>query len=147
MSNFDLKDFVLSTLAEIENNELPEKPINNISDSKFNSEKEPEINKLDFHLLEEESFLESEKTIFNKVPETEILDKESNESLESLHSIINNNEESESQFLTSIQERISTLFEGLKSDEMRDKDKKIDITLKYLEYLIISIDDRLDFAK
>jgi hypothetical protein len=50
----------------------------------------------------------------------------------------------EKEFLQKIVERTKVLFEGLKSEEIKQSQKKLDITLKYLEYLNIQISERLE---
>ncbi len=49
----------------------------------------------------------------------------------------------EKMFLSSIRERILVLFEGLQSPKNENLDTKMDITLNFLEFLLASIDKRL----
>jgi hypothetical protein len=46
-------------------------------------------------------------------------------------------------FLENLKERIDTLFEGLKSEETTQVEKKLDLTLQYLQYISIIAEERL----
>lgn len=50
-------------------------------------------------------------------------------------------------FLTSVRERVLVLFEGLQSPKNENIDKKLDITLNFLEFLLASIEKRLQKVK
>lgn len=47
-------------------------------------------------------------------------------------------------YLISIRERLLVLFEGFQSPNNTNIEAKIDLTLNYLEYLLASIDSRLE---
>jgi hypothetical protein len=47
------------------------------------------------------------------------------------------------EFLKHIKERILVLFEGLQSPNTENIDIKLDITLNFLEYLLVKIDEKL----
>ena len=102
----ELKDIVLSTLAEIDN-DLPK---------------------------------EDEKRVDNK---------SSNETKE----VITTNDTTshlyikEEQFLKNLRERILVLFEGFKSPNTKNIEAKLDLTLNFLEYLLATIDERLNEFK
>ncbi len=102
----ELKDIVLSTLAEIDN-DLPK---------------------------------EDEKSVDNK---------SSNETKE----VITTNDTTshlhikEEQFLKNLRERILVLFEGFKSPNTKNIEAKLDLTLNFLEYLLATIDERLNEFK
>ena len=49
---------------------------------------------------------------------------------------------SERLFLLNLKERLTVLFEGLNSDA-RNVELRLDITIKFLEFLLASIEDRL----
>ncbi len=54
---------------------------------------------------------------------------------------------SETQFYENLRERILVLFEGFQSPNNKDIEAKIDMTLNFLEYLLATIDERLDSLK
>ncbi|MCR6590888.1 2-oxoglutarate:acceptor oxidoreductase [Campylobacter insulaenigrae] len=92
-----------------------------------------EINKVTQELMQELDQLEvqisSEKPII-KVEESKKLDEEQ---------IINNEEF----FLKNIRERILVLFEGLKNTKDEHLEKRLEITITFLEFLLAKIEDRL----
>ncbi|MCR6570280.1 effector protein CiaD [Campylobacter insulaenigrae] len=92
-----------------------------------------EINKVTQELMQELDQLEvqisSEKPII-KVEESKILDEEQ---------IINNEEF----FLKNIREKILVLFEGLKNTKDEHLEKRLEITITFLEFLLAKIEDRL----
>ncbi|AJC87937.1 invasion antigen D [Campylobacter insulaenigrae NCTC 12927] len=101
----------------------------NIQENKIKQE----INKVTQELMQELDQLEvqisSEKPII-KVEESKILDEEQ---------IINNEEF----FLKNIRERILVLFEGLKNTKDEHLEKRLEITITFLEFLLAKIEDRL----
>ena len=50
----------------------------------------------------------------------------------------------EKQFLESIQERLLVLFEGFQAPNNIKVEAKVDLTLNFLEYLLASIENRID---
>ncbi|MDD3463415.1 MAG: hypothetical protein PHW07_07230 [Sulfurospirillaceae bacterium] len=50
----------------------------------------------------------------------------------------------EKYFCESLRERILVLFEGFQSPNNRNIEAKIDLTLNFLEYLLATIDERLE---
>lgn len=83
--------------------------------------------------LKKESFEVQEKKVFNK----ENTKKETS-------SFSSNDEE---QFLNSTRERLLVLFEGFQAPNNTNIEAKIDLTLNYLEYVLASIDSRLQAIK
>ena len=53
----------------------------------------------------------------------------------------------EKAYLTSMRERLLVLFEGFQAPNNSNIEAKIDLTLNYLEYVLASIDARLDKLK
>ena len=47
-------------------------------------------------------------------------------------------------FLKHTKERLEVLFEGLKSDEIKSYEQKLEITMKYLQLLLSQVDQRLE---
>lgn len=47
-------------------------------------------------------------------------------------------------FLKNVRERILVLFEGFQSPNNQNIEAKVDLTLNFLEYLLASIDERLE---
>ena len=54
---------------------------------------------------------------------------------------------SEKQFYENIRERILVLFEGFLSPNNKNIEAKVDLTLNFLEYLLATIDERLESLK
>lgn len=54
------------------------------------------------------------------------------------------NQTDEKLFLESIQERLLVLFEGFQSPNNTKIEAKVDLTLNFLEYLLASIENRLN---
>jgi len=52
--------------------------------------------------------------------------------------------ECDEEFLRHIKERLLVLFEGLQSPNTENLDVKLDVTLNFLEYLLVKIDERLN---
>ena len=106
----ELKDVILSTLAEMEDI----KPINNdsksINDFKKTIKKKPKIE-----------------------PEAEIENRDEDEQ----------NLSGEMQFLTSMRERLLVLFEGFQAPNNTNIEAKVDMTLNFLEYVLVTIDSRV----
>jgi hypothetical protein len=46
-------------------------------------------------------------------------------------------------FLRHTKERLETLFEGLKSSEIKDPEAKLELTLKYLQLLLAQVNERV----
>lgn len=106
----ELKDAVLSTLAEIEDNYLEEVKKENAKDNAASSVAE---------------------------------------SMEAYADIVDT-EESLERFLVNLRERILVLFEGLLSiqhegsGEILQVEKKLDLVVNFLEYMLATIDEKLD---
>ncbi len=47
-------------------------------------------------------------------------------------------------FLKHTKERLEVLFEGLKSDEIKSHEQKLELTMKYLQLLLSQVDGRLE---
>jgi len=47
------------------------------------------------------------------------------------------------EFLLDLRERILVLFEGLQSPNINNLDKKLDLTINFLEYTLAQIDSKL----
>lgn len=114
----ELKDVILSTLAEMEN-QKPEKNITNslkpIKEAKDITQKEQD-----------------------KEPEQEV-ENEDEFASEDGQSV-----NSELLFLKSMRERLLVLFEGFQAPNNTNIEAKIDMTLNFLEYLLVTIDSRAE---
>jgi len=53
------------------------------------------------------------------------------------------NECRDKEFLENIKERLLVLFEGLQSPNTQNLETKLDVTLNFLEYLLVKIDEKL----
>jgi len=108
----ELKDVILSTLAEMEE-EIPKEAINNISGS--------------FEIKET-------KSVEKNIP----VESTKHTPISSSH--VN----SEALYLSSIRERLLVLFEGFQAPNNKDIEAKVDMTLNFLEYVLATIDSRLE---
>jgi len=102
----ELKDVILSTLAELE-------------DSKH--EMNDEISRSDFKLTTKEE----ENKIQPKPDQEQTLS-------------------SEMMFLVSMRERLLVLFEGFQAPNNTNIEAKVDMTLNFLEYVLVTIDSRVE---
>jgi hypothetical protein len=121
--SMELKDVILSTLAEIEEiSSLPE-PL----------ERQTPINetKKGMEPLDEPS-----------VPEIRPIEKKT-DIIETVHVV----RDDEARMLEGIRERLLVLFEGFQSPNNTQIEAKVDLTLNFFEYLLATIDNRLETIK
>ncbi len=107
----ELKDVILSTLAEME-----ETPSNNVSG------------------------FEVKETITS----TSELTESASEVKEPTKNVNSANPENELMFLNSMRERLLVLFEGFQAPNNANIEAKVDLTLNFLEYVLATIDTRLE---
>lgn len=124
----ELKDMILSTLAELEEVQKPQ-----ASDMLQNKKilHEPT------HKIEEPK--EAKATLpegILKAPNQEETKEEHEEEQKPLSD--------EKAFYENLRERILVLFEGFQSPNNKNIEAKLDLTLNFLEYLLASIDERLE---
>lgn len=100
----ELKDMILSTLAELDVEEVKEETVV--------AEETPKM----VESPREEAIVED-----TEVPQTD-----------------------EAHFLNNTRERILVLFEGFQSPNNKNIEAKVDLTLNFLEYMLASIDERLE---
>lgn len=110
----ELKDVILSTLAEIEELATSPEPT-----EKIESQQEENA----FH---HEEPLKNEHTAMETTPAVR---------------------DDEARMLEGIRERLLVLFEGFQSPNNVQIEAKVDLTLNFLEYLLATIDHRLDAIK
>ena len=111
----ELKDVILSTLAEMEE-EVPTQAINNITNS----------------------FEVKEKKVVEIVEqETEVKQEEATTTSSSVV-------DSELMYLKSIRDRLLVLFEGFQAPNNTNIEAKVDMTLNFLEYVLATIDSRME---
>jgi len=103
----ELKDVILSTLAEMEDVKPINHDLKSINDLKTKPKKEIK--------LEEVVEVEEEKSC-----------------------------SSEMNFLTSMRERLLVLFEGFQAPNNTNIEAKVDMTLNFLEYVLVTIDSRVE---
>ena len=65
------------------------------------------------------------------------------ESEEELEKAINTSE-CDKEFLENIKERLLVLFEGLQSPNTQNLEVKLDVTINFLEYLLVKIEEKLN---
>ena len=109
----ELKDVILSTLAEME---------------------EPSVNQAVNNQVEKKKEVISEKV------EKEVKSIQ-NELIE------NSSYDSELIYLNSIRERLLVLFEGFQAPNNTNIEAKVDMTLNFLEYVLATIDSRVEVLK
>ena len=110
----ELKDVILSTLAEMESEKPQKNILNNLKPLKEEKELDQEVPKEEVE-TEEEPDLEDEQT-----PNNELF------------------------FLKSMRERLLVLFEGFQAPNNTNIEAKIDMTLNFLEYVLVTIDSRVE---
>ena len=115
----ELKEMVLSTLAEIEKIQKDDGTVK--KDGSFEIEKTFKANEL--------------------VIEAKPMSQKISTNLGGQTSIKSNDED---EYLESIKERLLVLFEGLQTTKSEKLASRLEITLNFLEFLLASIDDRLD---
>ena len=106
----ELKDVILSTLAEMEN-EVPSKTP---EQKTFSEEKAPVAPVAEV----------KHETLFQATP----------------HEL----SDSELMYLSSIRERLLVLFEGFQAPNNTNIEAKVDMTLNFLEYVLATIDSRVE---
>ncbi|MEO1938926.1 MAG: hypothetical protein ABGW85_09880 [Sulfurimonas sp.] len=112
----ELKDVILSTLAEMEN------------DTATELEESSSATTQTLH-DQEESTLTQERTSQDRTDFQELHKKGS---------------DSELNYLKSIRERLLVLFEGFQAPNNTNIEAKIDMTLNFLEYMLATIDERVE---
>lgn len=117
----ELKDVILSTLAEMEDTPQQE-------DSK--TDKPSKAKKVE---LQEEMITSSE----NDTP-TQIVSTVENTTSSS---------DDEMLYLVSIRERLLVLFEGFQAPNNTNIEAKVDMTLNFLEYVLATLDNRIEKIK
>ena len=115
----ELKDVILSTLAEME--EIVVEKSSLIQASEFKQKNSYEQN------IKQEYIPEQEPTV-EVQPEIKQEQNSSNELF----------------FLESIRERMLVLFEGFQAPNNTNIEAKVDMTLNFLEYVLVSIDSRVN---
>ena len=116
----ELKDVILSTLAEMDQTAEEDKT----SDTKGETTGE----------LQSSASENSVSSIEENVPTAEVRSSERDLT-------------DEAKYLESIKERLLVLFEGFQSPNNSQIEAKIDLTLNFLEYLLSTIDSRLEILK
>jgi hypothetical protein len=119
--SMELKDVILSTLAEIEELSAPSEAVEHF---------EP--------LREEKSVLKEDSPLF-KSPMIESVEAV----VETIHAV----RDDEARMLEGIRERLLVLFEGFQSPNNSQIEAKVDLTLNFFEYLLATIDNRLETIK
>jgi hypothetical protein len=112
----ELKDVILSTLAEMEDNETTKKVLN--------------------------SSIEEKKVNVTQKKEIKILKPEPSTIEPTINEPESSSTDSEIQFLNSLRERLLVLFEGFQAPNNTNIEAKVDMTLNFLEYALATIDLR-----
>jgi hypothetical protein len=119
----ELKDVILSTLAEMEENA-------SVVDSK--KEKKTSSPKTTSHKID-----------MQEKPQEEVMIKKEDVVItpqENIH-------DDEMLYLTSIRERLLVLFEGFQAPNNTNIEAKVDMTLNFLEYVLATLDNRIEKIK
>jgi uncharacterized Zn-finger protein len=158
----DIEDLVVSTINELEDDIPIDETINSqpLSDTYLDDNfKNNLLEEIKEEILEEQNptdFLDNsneknlkvdttQKTeIENPTPSktnpTSIIQTQSEPAPQTPEVIIKNGDE----VLIEIREKIATLFEGLKSNEIQKPEDKLNLTLKYLEYILEMLDAKIE---
>jgi hypothetical protein len=123
-----LKDVILSTLAEIQEEETVSKEeslhVNEEAPQRQHKPLQKPQKEMNKEVTEKETFFENTTSFEHSAKsESEIL------------------------FLESLRERMLVLFEGFQAPNNTALEAKIDLTLNFLEYVLSSIDTRLEQVK
>ncbi|QKF71107.1 CiaD-like domain-containing protein [Campylobacter geochelonis] len=78
-----------------------------------------------------------------KDDESASLAKEKKEEIDELYAKIQALKEEQKEFLLSVQERILVLFEGLNNFDKGDIEARVELNLKFMEFLLATIDNKL----
>ncbi|MBA3026299.1 MAG: hypothetical protein FP820_07780 [Sulfurimonas sp.] len=114
----ELKDVILSTLAEMEDEHIIEKHTSGVIEKKESFAAKP-----------------VQKTVEQNYDENEEDEDEQ----------LSNN--SEVKYLSSIRERLLVLFEGFQAPNNTNIEAKVDMTLNFLEYVLATIDSRVEMLE
>ena len=130
-----LKDVVLSTLAELEEDILPDE-ISEVKEDEKDKQTPIAQEKIVKNLADDTNKVESQ--IKNSNDETQ-------KPVEQPHQ--NENIKNELEFVKTIQEDITILFKGLTSADLVEPERKRDLVVKYLQNLLILLDNRVKELK
>jgi hypothetical protein len=172
----DLKDMVLSTLAEIgefekqvENETNNQNQENSLHQASLNKKKfanltrnfdeksrdlrlelspnertDAEIRSIQTtNKLEKSEFYRDKLTQNQNLNEKKPSQKNKTDDIKN-SDILEETKQTEIEFLFSIKERLEVLFEGLKQSENKQLEAKLNLTLSFLEYSLLKIDERLN---
>ncbi|MBU0721750.1 hypothetical protein KJ877_10435 [bacterium] len=117
----ELKDVILSTLAEMEEN---------ISDKVPPSSKDYEVKEI--------------SSVQTKTQNEDFFPSDDSEAKNILQELQSSNTDNEMMFLNSIRERLLVLFEGFQAPNNANIEAKVDLTLNFLEYVLATIDSRVE---
>jgi hypothetical protein len=147
----ELKDAILSTLAEIEEEKKAEEVIdtivyknNNLETNESNKELKDDNNS---KIQEKISTFKSPFSIEKESKEDEKNTEDKNIFVENIKSEQKNDDDNKDEqlFLENLRERLLVLFEGFQSPNNKNKTSaKIDLIINFLEYLLAMTDERLD---
>ncbi|MCX6051439.1 MAG: hypothetical protein NTZ60_02905 [Campylobacterales bacterium] len=140
----ELKDVILSTLAEMEDNEVTKKALNNSYNFEVKEMIRPNLNHINTIIKRE---IQIEPLIEREIQEEvkkETREKYQEESKEESTIQIHENE---LMYLNSIRERLLVLFEGFQAPNNTNIEAKVDMTLNFLEYVLATIDNRVESLK
>lgn len=138
----DLKDLILSTLAEIEKDEDVEQKL----PAKEVTQKQPKVeDDVKSKIIYKPKMTLSQSEITAQKGEKENSYDSLKESTKpSFANGDKKNIKEEMLFLSLLRERILVLFEGLQSPNNKNLDAKVDLILNFFEYLLALIDKRVE---
>jgi len=141
--NLELKDVILSTLNEIEKDSKEE--LSSFQKQSQNHKKE-EIKQ--YSIDEKDSsnlppFVQKKQHIQEKAQPQSPINGLQKEEIQTTS--LNTTEEIK--YLENMRERMLVLFEGLQSPNNKNIEAKLDLTINFLEYILSTLDERLDKLK
>ena len=98
------------------------------------------INDLEFRNLE----LNGKVTELENSNGAQLASKDIDEQIQDLSKALKNIKNDETEFLTAIKERILVLFAGLNAFDKGAVEARVELSLKFMEFLLASFDNRLE---
>jgi len=140
--NLELKDVILSTLNEIEKDSKRE--LSSVQQQPRNHKEEgikQYTDESDSHNLP--PFVRKKQPRQEDTQPQSPINKPQKEEIQT----VSKHNAEEIKYLENMRERILVLFEGLQSPNNKNIEAKLDLTINFLEYILSTLDERLDKLK
>lgn len=149
MADLELKDVILSTLDEIEKDGSKKDDVNlkkhieSYQENAYQSQNGQNQNVEDDE-LDTPPFLRNQESI---APQEKQQPQESTSQAVTQDTKKVKSNEDEIKYLENIREKMLVLFEGFQSPNNKNIEAKLDLTINFLEYILSTLDERLDKLK